>query len=526
VHSGPLWPSKVMPKIKTKLQHHSEDQGCDAIEVDVIVPVHNASETLVATIESALAQILPDSFLETWWGRLLSIHVCCYDDGSTDDSWKILQHLHKKYESGKSNDRRNNSCHAASRKLPTVLWIDRSETNAIRGPGFARNRAVEMRVSPLIDESDSNHISTQRFLCMLDSDDVMHETRVAEQLAFLLNLPPGERSRTLLGCTFARDPPDSTWHYAQWANGLTDERLLLERFREVTVLQPTWMMSRSRFVVLGGYIEAPTTTAGVNSIMHRYNGVAQSTSSKVFRLIHPTFDTIDSLRIAEDLRFFHAHIHDKGLLRLLRTTTPLLTYRHRINQSQSSLTSRQLLLQLRALALERCVLCVDPVWQGSFCIWGAGRDGKEALKAMHPDVRKRVVCFADVDDKKINIGYYVNRQLDLKIPIVHFSLLVSDPEVRNKLMESWQQGDDSGNRGVGRIDKSRPTGGEHSIDASAPPVKKRRLHSIGHLDDLDLDVLPKLPVLVCVAMYRTNGALEYNVSRIGRTEGNDLWHFC
>lgn len=44
-------------------------------------------------------------------------------------------------------------------------------------------------------------------------------------------------------------------------------------------------------------------------------------------------------------------------------------------------------------------------------------------------------------------------------------------------------------------------------------------------NELDLTLLPMLPVVVCVSMYRTNGALEQNVSKIGRVEGEDLWHF-
>jgi len=43
--------------------------------------------------------------------------------------------------------------------------------------------------------------------------------------------------------------------------------------------------------------------------------------------------------------------------------------------------------------------------------------------------------------------------------------------------------------------------------------------------ELDVSLLPKLPVVVCVAMYRTNGALEANVKSVKRTEGHDLWHF-
>ena len=56
----------------------------------------------------------------------------------------------------------------------------------------------------------------------------MHPHRVSRQVEYLLNMPPVERKRTLLGTTFDRDPPDSTWHYSDWANGLTDERLLLD----------------------------------------------------------------------------------------------------------------------------------------------------------------------------------------------------------------------------------------------------------------------------------------------------------
>jgi len=42
---------------------------------------------------------------------------------------------------------------------------------------------------------------------------------------------------------------------------------------------------------------------------------------------------------------------------------------------------------------------------------------------------------------------------------------------------------------------------------------------------IESECLTKMPVVVCVAMYRTNGILERNVAAIGRTEGADLWHF-
>jgi 5-methylcytosine-specific restriction endonuclease McrBC regulatory subunit McrC len=57
-------------------------------------------------------------------------------------------------------------------------------------------------------------------------------------------------------------------------------------------------------------------------------------------------------------------------------------------------------------------------------------------------------------------------------------------------------------------------------------TKVNKLHSLSSSDMAILDSLINLPVVVCVSMYRTNGALENNVKLIGRREGYDLWHFC
>ena len=393
---------------------------------------------------------------------------------------------------------------------------------------------------------------TIRFLCMLDSDDCMHPTRVYEQSRYMLKRisDQSQRESTLLGCTFDRDPPDSTWHYAQWANGLSDERLSLEIYREVTLIQPTWFMSRSWFTSLGGYLEAPHPKKGTATLEEYLEDTeAGDTASSCLKIVHPAFETVSTLRVAEDLRFFYAHLHAGGHLRLLRHETcrskvPLVTYRHHGfeagQKSQSSNTSRRLLLHLRVLAFERCVLRVNPHWQQSdFCVWGAGRDGKDFIKALSPDLRQRVACIADVDPKKINTGYYVNREIKVRIPIVHFSLLCRDPAVRERLSSSFENGkaavdqDGEDDPGFGRINKGKAVvsdsheskNGSISATLVPPPTKKRRLHSVRR-DDLDVELLPSLPVVVCVSMYRTGGALEHNVKMIGRTEGKDLWHLC
>jgi len=89
--------------------------------------------------------------------------------------------------------------------------------------------------------------------------------------------------------------------------------------------------------------------------------------------------------------------------------------------SQSFHTPRKLLLQLRALAFEKMV--VRSAWKNlaGFVVWGAGRDGKDFVKAISAEVRERIVCFVNVDPKKINHGFNENQQLKLRIPILHFS---------------------------------------------------------------------------------------------------------
>ena len=41
--------------------------------------------------------------------------------------------------------------------------------------------------------------------------------------------------------------------YARWCNELTQEQLLTHRFKDCTIIQPTWFMARSTFDNVGGY---------------------------------------------------------------------------------------------------------------------------------------------------------------------------------------------------------------------------------------------------------------------------------
>ena len=87
------------------------------VNVDVIIPVHNASKTVYESVHSALRQTIPSRLLSRIeeenvnnennnnsvykppdeYSRYpldnvrIDITVCCYDDGSIDDSLDILR---------------------------------------------------------------------------------------------------------------------------------------------------------------------------------------------------------------------------------------------------------------------------------------------------------------------------------------------------------------------------------------------------------------------------------------------------
>jgi len=554
------------------------------IEVDVIIPVHNASSTIKEAVSSALHQEIPSSpqqtpspLLEAFLKKYsISVTVCCYDDGSEDESLRILQQI----KSSRSEQRNRTQTGDATvgkpteksveQLIPSRLILGYSKDGKARGAGFARNRAIEMN-NPLLETKVDNSSCTEesssiKFLCLLDSDDVMHKYRIIEQTLYMMSIVEDEnRERTILGSTFNRDPPGSTWHYSSWANNLTDQRLMLERYREITILHPTWFMPLAVWLRVGGYIEAPPFDSGdtVQDICSRNKSSGSPFLEKC--LIHPKFDSLSSLRLAEDLRFFHAHLQLNGILRLHRTSLatvgnkalPLVMYRHtESNQSQSFRTSRKLLLQLRSLAFQNSVIRIDPHWnidEKRFVIWGCGRDGKDFFKSLDQDIQERVYCFVDVDAKKLNAGYYVHNTSDRgsgmketcnvteskkrrgnarKIPILHFSFLISDPQVQQAVRSEWVSNCTTEEKtNFGRIDKSKSDNTPCSPKISQPK-KKQKTHPTNSplvtiLKDRGLDrkLLCELPVVVCVAMYRTNGILERNVEKIGRVEGKDIWHF-
>eukprot|EP00439_Symbiodinium_sp_Y106_P018382 s206_g2.t1 len=212
------------------------------------------------------------------------------------------------------------------------------------GIGFACDSAVQQ--------------SSGEFLCRFDADDVMYPERIQLQIEALRALPREHQDRTLVGTGFVRMPKDATPRYTGWLNGMTDDQLTSQRFREVTLLHPTWMYHRRIWERVGGY----------------------------------TQDTA----VGEDIVFFHKHLEADGLL--LRVPRPLLRYRCHPGQRSWRLP-RRAVQDAKVAAFQRQILVAEP-WNRGFGVLGAGRDARDFVKALSDDARKLVTEFYEVDKNK------------------------------------------------------------------------------------------------------------------------------
>ncbi|CAE7450356.1 B3gntl1 [Symbiodinium natans] len=140
---------------------------------------------------------------------------------------------------------------------------------------------------------------------------------------------------------------------------MTDDQLTSQRFREVTLLHPTWMYHRRIWERVGGY--------------------TQDTS------------------VGEDIVFFHKHLEANGLL--LRVPRPLLRYRCHPGQRSWRLP-RRAVQDAKVAAFERQVLVSEP-WSQGFGVVGAGRDARDFCKALSDAARQLVTEFYEVDEKKL-----------------------------------------------------------------------------------------------------------------------------
>lgn len=232
-----------------------------------------------------------------------------------------------------------------------------------RGVGYARNRAVEK--------------SSGKFLCFLDVDDVMHQDRLTKQYHAALSF-----DNMIVGSRFHREPEGSTERFTKWANEIPHDKLMTQIYTShgPTVIMPTWFCSRDVFDKVGGFDEG-------------------------------------GRGVPEDLIFFYKHLDLGGTV--MRIDEDLMMYRYHETSATFSVTSEEI-DKIRLEHLEKNVLSK----LSAFTIWNAGKSGKKFFRSLSSESQGKVKAFCDVDDKKIDKGFYTyeysKSKVKPKIPIMHF----------------------------------------------------------------------------------------------------------
>lgn len=234
-----------------------------------------------------------------------------------------------------------------------------------RGVGYAKNRAVEQ--------------STGKYLCFLDADDVMLDNRIQVQHKAAV-----QHTDAIVGGQFVREPEGSTLRFTKWANQLTHQQLYTQIYTShgPTLVMPTWFCARQVYDRIGGFDESGKGTP-------------------------------------EDLIFFLKHLKTGG--RLHKVDIPVLIYRFHSGATTFSI-HEETIWNIRVKAIQEDVI---DKWS-EFTIWNAGKQGRKLYRSLSDNNRQKVLAFCDVDDKKLNKGYYTFEESrtipKLQVPIVHFSV--------------------------------------------------------------------------------------------------------
>uniref|UniRef100_A0A8C5UWY4 UDP-GlcNAc:betaGal beta-1,3-N-acetylglucosaminyltransferase like 1 n=2 Tax=Microcebus murinus TaxID=30608 RepID=A0A8C5UWY4_MICMU len=244
-----------------------------------------------------------------------------------------------------------------------LVVIGGHDSPSPRGVGYSKNQAIAQ--------------SSGDYLCFLDADDVMMSQRVRLQHEAAVQHPT-----SIIGCQVRRDPPDSTGRYTRWVNQLTPDQLLTQVFTShgPTVIMPTWFCSRAWLSHVGPFDEG-------------------------------------GQGVPEDLLLFYQHLRKGG--GAVRVDQTLLLYRYHPQAATRSVleatiwTHRVRFLEERAL----------PHW-AAFTIWNAGKQGRRLYRSLSAASRRKVVAFCDVDQNKIQKGFYCyedsQERPKPRVPVLHF----------------------------------------------------------------------------------------------------------
>ena len=87
----------------------------------------------------------------------------------------------------------------------------------------------------------------------------MYKDRIEEQVKCIES--KAESDYCLIGCGFDRLPLDSTPYYTEWLNNMNEEDIYLQRFRECTIICPSWMYKRVVYDRISEYRKKLGSTA-------------------------------------------------------------------------------------------------------------------------------------------------------------------------------------------------------------------------------------------------------------------------
>ncbi|CAI5438500.1 unnamed protein product [Caenorhabditis angaria] len=308
------------------------------MDVSVIIPVKNGEKFLEETLDSILKQ----SAIE----KSLKIEICIYDDGSDDRTYDICQKYSERSD------------------IPFV--IERGETS--KGVGFAKNQAI--------------FLSTGKYLCFNDADDISGVERISEQFALAEKL---NTDFIFIGCNFDRLPEDSTKRYTSWANSIQSNDEIKNQVytsHGPTIVAPTWFISRKLFNFVG------------------------------------KFQDIQKTGYPEDLEFYYRCL-DIASCEFSKVPKSLVTYRYHMECASFGVHENSI-WNLRFSRLREKYL---KKWE-SFTIWSVGKQGKRFFKCLNEEEKSKVRGFCDIDNNKIKRGIHEEfdektRKITHRIPINH-----------------------------------------------------------------------------------------------------------
>ncbi|KAI1731171.1 glycosyl transferase family 2 domain-containing protein [Ditylenchus destructor] len=307
-------------------------------EISCIVPVRNGEAYFRECLDSLLIQKFHHKF-----------EVCVYDDGSEDDTKNMVMEYASLFET----------------KSIGFVWESGASSG---GAGYAKNRAIDL--------------SSGRFLCFCDADDINFPDRLADQYALCLACEDSENC--IVGAEFVRFPENSTPRYTEWACSLSQQQLEVQIYTSFgpTLIAPTWFLSRALYDRIGH------------------------------------FDESKRVGFPEDLDFIYRALRNGTSLVKLEKRT--IVYRYHENCSSLSVNENTI-WQMRVEEIQRNIL--DQLER--FTIWNAGKQGKKLFRSLSIKNQKKVVAMCDVDKRKIALGTFESydkslRQVTASIPIISY----------------------------------------------------------------------------------------------------------